>query len=140
MNLRALVVVAIFPLLSGLVIACGDDGGTTATTTDTTGTSSTAGTTTGTTGPATTGTSTDAPTTTTSPTTGTSDDTSTSTGTTAGTTTGTTTDATTGMGLDCAAIPMGPFTPEYLGGGYNGSEDLGFDGAGGLALKGGSHA
>lgn len=35
----------------------------------------------------------------------------------------------------CAALPAGPFAPELLWEGYDGSEDLGFDGAGGLALK-----
>jgi hypothetical protein len=49
----------------------------------------------------------------------------------------TSTTTTSGPGLDCEALPAGPLTPELLGGGFNGSEDLGFDGAGGLALKGG---
>src|SRR5690606_30400222 len=131
---RALVFAVLSPLLfAPLALACGGDGGTTTDTAGTTGT-------TGTTETATTDADTDSivPTTT-APTTST-----TGTGTSDGTTTtitteppttgtsGTTTDTTT-AGLDCAAIPAGPIEPLYLGGGYGGSEDLGFDGAGGLA-------
>lgn len=136
---RASVFTFIAPtLLSTLVLACGDDG--TGMTTEAGSTSTTDGTT-GTTGTTdTTGTTGDAPTSTSSPTTTTTSE-GTTTGTTASmttsTTSDTTSDTTTGGGVDCAAIPMGPFEPVYLAGGYNGSEDLGFDGLGGLALKGG---
>ncbi|PCC70808.1 Sugar lactone lactonase YvrE [Nannocystis exedens] len=121
-----------------LVPACGDDGSQTtadttstsdATTTDatsTTDTTSTTGPTTGTSEQTTTG---DPPTTsltTTEATTSTS---------TTDPETSTTTDGTTGDDLDCMTIEPGPFTPELIGEGYDGSEDLGFDGKGGLALK-----
>lgn len=119
-------------LLIAFAIAC--NSGTAGTTEDTDTTSTTGTTTSGTT---TTGTTTDAPTTG-APTTSTGDiTTSTTAPATSSSTTGSTTDDTTTGGFDCDAIPMGPFEPEYLGGGYNGSEDLGFDGHGGLALKGG---
>ena len=135
---RARTLTFLAPLLSTpLVLACvGGGGGTTADTTTTTtttnppttdantepGPTTTAPTTTDATGTTTTGGTT---TTTTEPLT---------TGTSAGTTT---TGGTTGAGLDCDALAAGPFEPEYLGGGFDGSEDLGFDGAGGLALKSG---
>jgi len=47
----------------------------------------------------------------------------------------TTTGATTGGGLDCTGITAGPFTAELFVSGFSGSEDLAFDGKGGLALK-----
>jgi len=121
-----------------LVPACGDDGGattaSTGTNTDPTSSSTTdSSPTTGTT--STTGTSEDDPTAApmTSSATSTGDD-DTATSTTAPATSSTTDDQTTGD-LDCVTIMPGPFTPELVGGGYDGSEDLGFDGAGGLALK-----
>lgn len=48
---------------------------------------------------------------------------------------GTTGDGTTGDPLDCDAVVPGPLTPELFVSGYDGSEDLAFDGKGGLALK-----
>lgn len=118
-----------------LVPACGDDGDATTANTDTDPTSSSttdADPTTGTT-TSTTGTSEDDPTTApTSSATSTGDDPATST--TEPATSSTTDDQTTGD-LDCVTIMPGPFTPELVGGGYDGSEDLAFDGAGGLALK-----
>jgi hypothetical protein len=48
---------------------------------------------------------------------------------------GTTGDGTTGDPLDCTALVPGPLTPELFVSGYDGSEDLAFDGKGGLALK-----
>lgn len=133
---RALFLAILTPLLaSPLALGCGGEGSDTTADTTTTGTTSTSTTEASTEPP---GTSTEAPTTS-SPTTSTSASTTTTEAMTTGTSTGTTTEATTGAGLDCAAIPMAPelAAPEYLGGGFNGSEDLGFDGAGGLALKGG---
>jgi streptogramin lyase len=65
----------------------------------------------------------------------------------AGTTTGTTEAApgsssgsgeesgTTGAGIDCAALSDGPWEPVLFASGFDGSEDLAFDGQGGLALK-----
>ena len=47
--------------------------------------------------------------------------------------TGTT--GTTGPAIDCEAISDGPFTPTLYLSGYKGSEDLAFDGQGGLVLK-----
>lgn len=49
--------------------------------------------------------------------------------------TSTSTTQTTGPDLDCVTIEPGPFAPEKIASGFGGSEDLGFDGAGGLALK-----
>lgn len=133
--------IALTSLLS--VPACGDDGGSTTETTgntsgptstettdttDTTDTSSTTGPTTGTTSDDPTA----APPTTTATSTG---DDSTASETTEPATSSTTDDQTTGPDLDCVTIMPGPFTPEMVGEGYDGSEDLGFDGAGGLALK-----
>jgi sugar lactone lactonase YvrE len=46
-----------------------------------------------------------------------------------------TTEGTTGDPIDCRAIVRGPVTPELFVSGYDGSEDLAFDGKGGLALK-----
>lgn len=118
---------------------CGDDGGDSTTTS---GSSSTSDATTGassdaTTGAPTTGTSetpttsgpttdltTGEPTTSTDPTTSSSTD-DTSTG----------GSETTGDALDCDAVVEGPVTPELFVSGYDGSEDLAFDGKGGLALK-----
>jgi hypothetical protein len=128
---------AILLTLASLVPACGDDGGqTTADTSSTSDTTTTDATTTTDT------TSTSGPTTSTSDTTTgeppttslttTEADTSTST---TEPETSTTTTGTTGNEFDCAAIQPGPFTPELVGEGYDGSEDLGFDGKGGLALK-----
>lgn len=51
------------------------------------------------------------------------------------TTDATTGGATTGAGIECAEVPNGPFAPELVWSGYDGSEDLAFDGAGKLALK-----
>lgn len=45
------------------------------------------------------------------------------------------TGATTGEGLDCEAVSEGPWEPALFVGGFDGSEDLAFDGLGGLALK-----
>lgn len=42
---------------------------------------------------------------------------------------------TTGPGIDCEAISDGPFTPTLYLSGFKGSEDLAFDGQGGLVLK-----
>lgn len=42
---------------------------------------------------------------------------------------------TTGGALDCEAISPGPFTPTPFLSGFKGSEDLAFDGQGGLVLK-----
>ena len=42
---------------------------------------------------------------------------------------------TTGGAFDCDAVGAGPFTPELFVSGFTGSEDLAFDGKGGLALK-----
>lgn len=52
-------------------------------------------------------------------------------------TTGSTGETSTGTGpaIDCAAISDGPFTPTLYLSGYKGSEDLAFDGQGGLVLK-----
>ncbi len=100
---------------------------------------------TGTTGSAATTTTTDGTDTTVEPTTaatGTTETTAapTSTGSSAGSsTTGTTgetgTTGTTGPTIDCEAISDGPFTPTLYLSGYKGSEDLAFDGQGGLVLK-----
>ncbi|MBZ5707693.1 gluconolactonase [Nannocystis pusilla] len=118
------------------VPACGDDGGSTTettgatsgpTSTETAGTSSTTEPTTGTTSADPT-----APPTTTATSTGEED---TASSTTEPATSSTTDEQTTGPGLDCVTIMPGPFAPELVGEGYDGSEDLGFDGAGGLALK-----
>jgi hypothetical protein len=40
-------------------------------------------------------------------------------------------------GLDCDALPLGPFTPELFTDAFSGSEDIGFDGKGHLAGKAG---
>ncbi|MCY1011337.1 gluconolactonase [Nannocystis pusilla] len=131
---------AILLTLAPLSPACGDSGGQTtadttstsdATTTDATSTTSD---TTSTAEP-TTGTSEPSTTTGEPPTTSlTSTDATTSTSTTEPVTS-TSTDGTTGDDLDCVTIAPGPFTPELIAGGFDGSEDLGFDGQGGLALK-----
>lgn len=42
---------------------------------------------------------------------------------------------TTGEAIDCEAISAGPFAPTLLVSGFTGSEDLAFDGQGGLVLK-----
>ncbi|MCR9161273.1 MAG: SMP-30/gluconolactonase/LRE family protein [Nannocystaceae bacterium] len=42
-----------------------------------------------------------------------------------------------GMEFDCGAIPAGPFAPVEVFSGFNGSEDLAFDGQGGMAGKNG---
>lgn len=42
---------------------------------------------------------------------------------------------TTGAGLDCEALSDAPLVPEKIFNGFEGSEDLAFDGKGGLALK-----
>ena len=47
----------------------------------------------------------------------------------------TTGEETTGGVVDCDAVGAGPFTPELFVSGFTGSEDLAFDGKGGLALK-----
>ena len=123
---------------------CGDDGGD-----STTSSSSTTGATTEPTTGSTGGTSTtadDSTSTVDTPTTGTpTTDSSTTEPTTGGTTEPTTggtteadtdtTDGTTGDELDCTAIVAEPRAPELFVSGYNGSEDLAFDGKGGLALK-----
>jgi hypothetical protein len=44
-----------------------------------------------------------------------------------------------GTGLDCAALPPAPFQAEEIFMPFAGSEDLGFDGAGGLAAKNGAN-
>ncbi len=54
---------------------------------------------------------------------------------TTGTTGETGTTGTTGPTIDCEAISDGPFTPTLYLSGYKGSEDLAFDGQGGLVLK-----
>lgn len=46
---------------------------------------------------------------------------------------------TTGPGIDCTALPAAPFEPEEIFMPFAGSEDLGFDGAGGLAAKNGGN-
>jgi hypothetical protein len=82
-----------------------------------------------------------APTTSTGSTTGStgeSDTAPTSDVTTSGSTSGTSGEAstgTTGEAIDCAAIPAGPFAPTLYLSGFKGSEDLAFDGQGGLVLK-----
>lgn len=124
--------------LSPLVLACGDDGSA-STETDASSSSSTAGSTT--------------ETPTTDPTVG-----STSTGPTSATSTGSSstgvdasesssssdTDEATGSTtggeqIDCDAIPEGPFAPSVQFMPFNGSEDLGFNGLGGLAGKNGGN-
>lgn len=54
---------------------------------------------------------------------------------TSGTTGETGTSGTTGGAFDCEAITDGPFTPTLYLSGFKGSEDLAFDGQGGLVLK-----
>lgn len=112
-----------------LASACGDDKvAITSASTDTTAASTSAASTTdasGTTGEPTTD---DAPTTTAATTT------DASTGV-ASTGDAASTGASTGGEVLCAALPPGPLTAELLWTGYTGSEDLAFDGAGGLALK-----
>ncbi len=115
-------------LLTLTLAACGDSGGAT---TDTSGgstgaTTSAASTTGGSTG-ATTTVTTDTPTSSSGATDGGS--------TGGGTTGGATTSATTGPGVDCDALPALPDAPELVWSGYDGSEDLAFDGAGRVALK-----
>jgi hypothetical protein len=96
----------------------GTTGAATGTTTGSSGTAPTTG------GPATDGT------------TGSTDTASTSDGTTGSTGEASTTGAsTTGGAIDCEAISDGPFTPTLYLSGFTGSEDLAFDGQGGLVLK-----
>ncbi|HEY0136931.1 MAG TPA: SMP-30/gluconolactonase/LRE family protein [Nannocystis sp.] len=133
LNLCSLVCLLGFP-------GCGDNGGGTETGSDSSGTSSSGGVVdTSSTGdetptgePATTG-----PVTSTGETTGTQPGTtSTDEGTTGGEST--TGDETTGGAIDCDAVGAGPFTLEVFVSGFTGSEDLAFDGKGGLALKRGA--
>ncbi len=53
-------------------------------------------------------------------------------------TTGETTTGTTGEAIDCEAVPDGLYMPVLFLSGFKGSEDLAFDGQGGLALKRGA--
>ena len=48
---------------------------------------------------------------------------------------GTSSEGTTGAGLDCQEFLIGPWEPVLWVSGFDGSEDLAFDGHGGLALK-----
>lgn len=121
-------------LLASLSLAaCGDDGSDPTAGATTSGGSTSSGPTSDATTSGTTGedASTGTPTTST-----TVDPSSTSTSTSGDSTGGTTgSGSTTGQDVDCDAIPAGPFAPEVVFEGYQGSEDLAFDGAGNLALK-----
>lgn len=114
-------------MIGGCGTATGEETGTTGTTAEATATTGEVGTTmveptsTGST-TGSTGESDTAPTST--PTSGTTSDTS-----------GEASTGTTGEAIDCAAISEGPFTPTLYLSGFVGSEDLAFDGQGGLVLK-----
>ena len=134
--------VMLVTVCSVVLLNCGGEGGTTAATGTATGTSS-GGTSTGgegsTGGPSSSG---DVPTT--SADTNTGEGTSTTSSSSSGSSGAevssgepetTTTGGTTGGGLDCTGVTAGPFTAELFVSGFSGSEDLAFDGKGGLALK-----
>ena len=127
--------------VAALLVACGDDGGAA-------GDASTGAGTTGTTDAPTSGTpttespTTDAPTTDSPTTDAPTTDSPTTDGSSSGGADSTGAESSSGgESLDCDAIPAGPFAPEevFMPAAFDGSEDLAFDGAGGLAGKNGGN-